>query len=57
MSLRDTKGTFLVVYLCDEVECLGHVVTPHGLKPNNQNLDAVKSYHPPTQLQQFLGLT
>ena len=46
--------------VCDEVEYLGHVVTPGGLKPNNRNLDAVKCFPPPTnlkQLQQFLGLT
>ena len=46
--------------VCNEVEYLGHVVTPQGLKPNNWNLDAVKRFSPPTslkQLQQFLGLT
>ena len=46
--------------MCNEVEYLGHVVTPHGLKPNNRNLDAVKNFLPPTnlkQLQQFLKLT
>ena len=46
--------------VCNEVEYLGHVVTSHGLKPNNGNLDAVKNFLPPTnlkQLQQFLGLT
>ena len=46
--------------LCDEVEYLGHVVTPCGLKPNNRNLDAIKNFPPPAtlkQLQQFLGLT
>ena len=46
--------------VCDEVEYLGHVVTPHGLSPNNHNLDAVRNFPPPTtlkQFQQFLGLT
>ena len=46
--------------VCNEVEYLGHVVTPQGLKPNNRNLDAVKNFPPPAnlrQLQQFLGLT
>ena len=46
--------------VCNEVEYLGHIVTPQGLKPNNRNLDAVKKFSPPTslkQLQQFLGLT
>ena len=45
--------------VCNEVEYLGHVVTPHGLKPNNRNLDVVKNFLPPTnlkRLQQFLGL-
>ena len=31
-------------YVCDEVDFLGHLVTPAGLKPNNQNLDAVKHF-------------
>ena len=47
-----------IVY--NEVEYLGHVVTPQGLKPNNRNLDAVKNFPPPANLrhlQQFLGLT
>ena len=43
--------------MCNQVEYFGHVVTPHGLKPNNQNLDAVKNFLNPKQLQQFLGLT
>ena len=47
-------------FVCDEVDYLGHLVTPAGLKPNNQNLDAVKHFPVPTnlrQLRQFLGLT
>jgi len=46
--------------MCDEVEYLEHMVTPYGLKPNNQNLDAVREFPSPTtlkQLRQFLGLT
>ena len=46
--------------VCDQVEYLGHVVTPHGLSPDNCNLDAVRNFPLPTtlkQLQQFLGLT
>ena len=39
--------------VCNEVEYLGHVVTPHGLKPNNRNLDAVKNFLPPTNLKQL----
>ena len=43
-----------------EVEYLGHIVTPQGLKPNKRNLDAVKEFPVPInvkQLRQFLGLT
>ena len=46
--------------LCEEVEYLGHIVTPHGLQPNNRNLEAVRSFPQPynlRQLRQFLGLT
>ena len=47
-------------FVCEEVEYLGHLVTPSGLKPNDRNLDAVKHFPTPTtikQLRQFLGLT
>jgi len=47
-------------FMCDEVDYLGHLVTPAGLRPNNSNLDAVKHFPVPTnlrQLRQFLGLT
>jgi len=46
--------------LCEEVEYLGHVVTPIGLQPNNRNLDSVSQFPQPTsleQLRQYLGLT
>ena len=46
-------------FVCDEVDYLAHLVTPSGLKPNNQNLDAVKHFSTPInlrQLRQFLGL-
>ena len=47
-------------FMSEEVEYLGHIVTPQGLKPNQRNLDAVKEFPIPTnlkQLRQFLGLT
>ena len=47
-------------FISGEVEYLGHVVTPQGLKPNTRNLDAVREFPVPTslkQLHQFLGLT
>ena len=31
-------------FVCDEVDYLGHLVTPSGLKPNRRNLDAVQQY-------------
>ena len=47
-------------FMSEEVEYLGHIVTPQGLKPNQTNLDAVKEFPIPTnlkQLRQFLCLT
>ena len=47
-------------FICQEVEYLGHIVTPKGLKPNTRNLIAVKEFPTPSnlkQLRQFLGLT
>ena len=44
-------------YVSEEVEYLGNIVTPQGLKPNQRNLDAVKEFPVPTnvkQLRQFL---
>ena len=46
--------------MSEEVEYLGHAVTPQGLKPNMRNLDAVRGFPIPNnvkQLRQFLGLT
>ena len=43
-----------------EVEYLGHLITPAGLKPNKRNLAAVREFPVPNnlkQLRQFLGLT
>ena len=42
-----------------EVEYLGHIITPEGLKPNNKLVEAVRDYSPPKtvqQLRRFLGL-
>ena len=43
--------------VCDEVEYLRHVVTPQGLKSNNQNLHCQVFPFSLKHLQQFLGLT
>ena len=47
-------------FVCDEVEYLGHLITPAGLKPIERNLIAVREFPVPTNLKhlrQFLGLT
>ena len=47
-------------FVCDEVEYLGHLVTPAGLKPNKHNLNAVGEFPVPANLQhhqQFLELS
>ena len=56
LKLNPKKCKFMSV----EVEYLGHIVTPQGLRPNERNLDAVKEFPVPTNvrhLRQFLGLT
>ena len=47
-------------FVCDEVEYLGHLITPAGLKPSERNLSAVREFQVSTNLKhlrQFLGLT
>ena len=47
-------------FIRKEVEYLGHVITPHGLKPNEKLIAAVKVFVPPKNIQelrQFLGLS
>ena len=47
-------------FVRDEVEYLGHLITPAGLKPNECNLAAVREFPVATNLKhlrQFLGLT
>ena len=46
--------------MSEEVEYLGHIVTPQGLMPNKGNLDTIKDFPFPIDvkhLRQFLGLT
>ena len=43
-----------------EVEYLGHVITPVGLRPNSKLVEAVRDYSPPKNIQElrrFLGFT
>jgi len=47
-------------FIRQEVKYLGHTITPAGLKPNDDQVIAVKKYPTPTnvkEVQQFLGLT
>ena len=46
-------------FLKTEVEYLGHVVTPEGVKPNPNKINAIKKFPIPktqTEIKQFLGL-
>ena len=55
LKLKPTKCNLISA----EVEYLGHLVTPNGLKPNARNLSAVEDFSIPSnlkQLRQFLGL-
>ena len=38
-------------FLCKEVQCLGHIVTCDGLKPNTKLIAAVQGYAPPRNIQ------
>ena len=47
-------------FVCKEVEYLGHILTPDGLKPNPKTVLAVKDFPQPTnikEVRQFLGLS
>ena len=38
-------------FVCDEVEYLGQLITPAGLKPSERNLTAVREFPVPTNLK------
>ena len=49
-----------VIDLLEEVEYLGHLITPQGLKPNPKLVEAIREFPAPQnlkQLCQFLGLS
>ena len=55
LKLKPTKCHFA----CQEIEYLGHQVTPKGLRPTDHHVAAVKGFQTPTnlkELRQFLGL-
>ena len=41
---------------CQEVEYLGHVITPHGISPNPIRLQAIRDYPVPTSVKEIRGL-
>ena len=46
-------------FVCQEVEYLGHLITPQGLQPNPRKVSAVSDFPTPTsvtQVRQFIGL-
>ena len=46
-------------FLCQRVEYLGHLITPHGLEPNPKSVDAIVDFPVPqsvTQVWQFVEL-
>lgn len=56
LKLKPTKCQFIL----EEVEYLGHLITPQGLKPNPKLVDAVREFATPQdlkRLRQFLGLS
>ena len=55
LKLRPTKYRFA----CEEVEYLGHVITPKGLKPNPRLIAAIREFPVPSSIpdvRRFLGL-
>ena len=55
LKLKPTKCCFA----CEEVEYLGHVITPKGLKTNPRLVDAVREFSVPSSIsdvRRFLGL-
>ena len=56
LKLKPVKCRFI----CREVEYLGHLVTPHGLKTNPRLVEAVTQFPLPqnlTEVRRFLGLS
>ena len=55
LKLKPTKCRFA----CEEVEYLGHVITPKGLKPNPRLIAATRQFPVPSSIpdvRRFLGL-
>ena len=66
LVLERLRGAYLKLktkkchFIRQEVEYLGHLITPLGLRPNPSHIAAVVDYPVPesiTQVRQFLGLT
>ena len=56
LKLKPSKCRFV----CKEVEYLGHLVTPEGLRTNERLIEAIKQFPRPTdvtEVRRFLGLS
>ncbi|CAI7913786.1 unnamed protein product [Closterium sp. NIES-53] len=66
--LADLEAVFIVLdkhrllakgskceFFQDRLEFLGHVISEAGVEIDPKKLDTVKAWHPPTELQSFLG--
>ena len=45
--------------MCEEVQYLGHIITPQRIKPNRDRITVVQDYPVPTsvrEVRQFVGL-
>ena len=55
LQLKPSKCTFAT----EEIEYLGHTLTPEGVKPNSKKVEAVKDFPVPKNVKEvksFLGL-
>ena len=55
LKLKPSKCHFV----CEQVEYLGHIITPQGTKPNNDRIATLQGYPVPAsvkQVKQFIGL-
>ena len=55
LKLKPSKCHFI----CQQVEYLGHVITPEGISPNNNRVTAISDFPAPSsvkEVRQFVGL-
>ena len=55
LAIKSKKSNFL----CEEIQFLGHLITPHGILPLPAKVESIKTFPRPTnakEIQSFLGL-